>query len=206
MYRILKHALLDCDMTILRNRESGAEEFRAALERVAHHLCIALCENLPLQTNAIQTPLQETTGYTIAHDVVLVPILRSGLTLLHSFTQLIPQAKIGYVGLKRDEETLEAKEYYCNIPTLYPGTVVIVLDPMLATGGSMCAALADLKARGAQDLRAACVLAAPAGIERVMLEHPDVQLCCAAQDAGLNSSGFIIPGLGDAGDRAHGTL
>lgn len=206
MHSILRHALLDCDLSILRNRDTQSDAFRAALDRIAFHLCVAVSSDLPLRGHEINTPLQATTGYTLAEDVILVPILRSGLTLLHSFTQLLPQAKIGYVGLKRDEETLIPKEYYCNIPTLQEASIVIVLDPMLATGGSMCATLDDLKQRGARHLRAVCVLAAPEGIARVSTEHPDVQLVCAAEDPGLNNIGYIVPGLGDAGDRAHGTL
>ncbi len=204
--RILSHSLLECELSILRNRDSSADEFRRSLNRIAYHLCLAVTESLPLSHPPIETPIERTLGAELSVDLVLVPILRSGLTLLHAFSELVPQAKIGYVGLKRDEQSLEAKEYYCNIPALSPSTIVVVLDPMLATGGSMCATLKDLKSRGAHTIRAACVLAAPEGIARVQQEHPDVELVCAAEDKGLNAHGYIVPGLGDAGDRAHGTL
>ena len=206
MHTILSHPLLHVAMTILRDKGSSSASFREALDRVAYHLCLACTRSLPLSVHDISTPLETTTGYALGGGVVVVPVLRSGLTLLHAFTHCIPEATIGYVGLKRDEETLVPKEYYCNVPPLDDRTTVIVLDPMLATGGSMCAAIDDLKRRGARSIIAAVVLAAPEGIAEVEQMHPDVHVVCAAVDRGLNQHGYIVPGLGDAGDRAHGTV
>ena len=205
MHKILSHPLLYVELTILRDKGTNHEDFRRALDKIAIHLCLASTSALPLQDKAIETPIQATIGSTLADDVILVPILRAGLTLLHSFTQLIPNARIGYLGLKRDEQSLEPHQYYCNIPPINDQTTVIVLDPMLATGGSMCAALKILKERGAQRLHAACVIAAPEGIKAVESQYADVSLVCAGLDDKLNDIGYIVPGLGDAGDRAHGT-
>ncbi|MFM8568164.1 MAG: uracil phosphoribosyltransferase [Candidatus Kapaibacterium sp.] len=206
MHTVLSHPLLHVAMSVLRDKESPAAAFREALDRVAYHVCLACTTNLPLATRELSTPLDTTTGYALDGGIVVVPVLRSGLTLLHAFTHCIPEATIGYVGLKRDEETLVPKEYYCNLPTLDDRTTFIVLDPMLATGGSMCAAIDDLKRRGARSIIAAVVLAAPEGIAEVEQAHPDVHVVCAAVDRGLNQHGYIVPGLGDAGDRAHGTV
>lgn len=206
MHTILSHPLLDIAMSTLRDKETTSGSFRDALDRVAYHLCIECTRSLPLASHEISTPLETTSGYALRGGVVVVPVLRSGLTLLHAFTACIPEATIGYVGLKRDEQTLVPKEYYCNVPPIDAETTVIVLDPMLATGGSMCAAIEDLKRRGAKRVIAAVVLAAPEGIAEVEHYHDDVHIVCAAVDRGLNSHGYIVPGLGDAGDRAHGTV
>lgn len=206
MHTILSHPLVSTAMSVLRDKHTTAAAFREALERLAYHLCLACTNELPLRSYELSTPLEQTTGYALQGGVVVVPVLRSGLTLLHAFTQCIPEATIGYVGLKRDETTLVPKEYYCNVPPLDENTTVVILDPMLATGGSMCAAIDDLKKRGATHIIAAAVLAAPEGIAEVEREHPDVRIVCAAMDRALNSHGYIVPGLGDAGDRAHGTV
>ena len=206
MHTVLSHPLLQVALSTLRDKSSSASSFRDALERIAFHLCIASTAGLPLESYNLQTPLETTTGFQLGTPVVLVPILRSGLTLLHAFTSCIPQATIGYVGLKRDEHTLVPKEYYYNVPVLDSSTTVIILDPMLATGGSMSAAIEDLKKRGAGKIVAAVVLAAPEGLAEIEQAHPDVHVFCAAVDRALNDQGFIVPGLGDAGDRAHGTL
>ena len=176
------------------------------MERIAYHLCIAATRALQLSSREVVTPLQITEGFSLAGDVVVVPVLRAGLSLLHAFTHLIPGSKIGYIGLKRNEETLEPFEYYCNIPELSSSSSVIILDPMLATGGSICASVQELKSQGAKHIVVASVIAAPEGIARVESEHPDVAIICATLDESLNDDGYIVPGLGDAGDRAHGTL
>ena len=205
MHTVLDNALVDCDITILRDKNSSISEFRSSLDRIALHLCSHVASSLPLVTYTVSTPLQDTTGHKLAGDIILVPILRAGLTLLHSFEVMIPNAKVGYIGLKRNEETLEPDQYYCNIPTLHNSSSVIILDPMLATGGSTCAAISELKKRGATSLSVACVIAAPEGISHVEHSHSDVSITCASLDEKLNDIGYIVPGLGDAGDRAHGT-
>lgn len=206
MHTVLHHALLDCDLSLLRNKETPISVFRGALERIAFHLAVAATQQLATQEGRIETPLEQTQGYTLRSNVILLPILRAGLTLLHPFTHLLPQATVGYLGLKRNEQTLEPHEYYANIPPLDATTTTIILDPMLATGGSICAALHYLQQHNAQEIIIASVIAAPEGIARVEREYPDVRIVTAALDRELNDHGYIMPGLGDAGDRAHGTL
>jgi uracil phosphoribosyltransferase len=150
--------------------------------------------------------LEKTQGAKLTHDIILVPVLRAGLGMVNGFLQIIPEAKVGHIGLQRDEETLKPIEYYYKVPKHLETAEVVMLDPMLATGGSASEALKYLKKRGASKLVFACLVAAPEGIDRIKSEHPDVKIYAAALDRELNSKGYILPGLGDAGDRTFGTL
>jgi len=154
----------------------------------------------------LETPLTKMTGKKIERQVALVPILRAGLGMVDAMQDLIPAAKVGHIGLYRNEETLQPVEYYCKLPTDISERQVLVLDPMLATGGSASAAISFIKQRGAKKIKLVCIIAAPQGVEAVREAHPDVDIFCGAVDEGLNERGYIVPGLGDAGDRLFGTL
>ncbi|MDZ7680740.1 MAG: uracil phosphoribosyltransferase [Fodinibius sp.] len=180
-------------------------QFRAALKRIAIILAYHALKELPLCTFEIETPIQKTTGYDIDQDVMVVPILRAGLGLSDALLQFIPDAKVGHLGMERDETTHQPVDYYSNIPEGVEDAMVLVVDPMLATGGSAHDALTFLKKEGAQHLRFVSLICAPEGLRRIEDKHPDVHITTAAIDKKLNDDGFIIPGLGDAGDRYFGT-
>jgi len=198
--------LVKRDITILRDKQTREEQFRSALNRIAFVLVNEISKQFTLSQFPVETPLMMTNGFTLAAPVVLVPVLRAGLSLVQPFLQMIPDAKVGHIGLRRDEETLEPIDYYYKVPKDLDISTVILLDPMLATGGSAAASFDYLKRHGAKQLFFASLIAAPEGIERINHEHPDVRIYTAAIDKGLNENGFIIPGLGDAGDRTFGTL
>ncbi len=206
MAYILTGTALSTDLATIRAKDAPIDVFRTAVHRIGLHLASATLNALPSRSVNVATPLETTTCSVIDGHVVLVPILRAGMGILDPFIALCPQASVGFIGLKRNEETLEPHEYYRNLPPSDPATTFIVLDPMLATGGSMSATLSMLRPLPHQRLMAACLIAAPEGIEIIEREHPDVALFCAAQDRELNSLGYIVPGLGDAGDRLFGTL
>jgi uracil phosphoribosyltransferase len=153
----------------------------------------------------VETPLETTQGHTLKDEIVIVPILRAGLGMVDAFLELFPEARVGHIGLYRDEETLKPVDYYFKFPKNLDKSIVIILDPMLATGGSICAAVSYLKERGANKIKVVSLIAAPEGINKLTNEHPDVQIYIAVLDRQLNSKGFILPGLGDAGDRIFGT-
>lgn len=203
---VLKHPLVQCDVSILRNKTTAPPQFRSALERIGLFLAEAATRSLALQRRDVETPLEFTTGFALQNDVVLLPILRAGMSLLQPFLSVIPQAAIGYIGLKRNENTLLPAEYYFNVPPLSPSSVVFILDPMLATGGSICATMERMYLEGAQQCIIASVIAAPEGIENVLAQFPNTTIVTAALDRCLNDKGYILPGLGDAGDRINGTL
>lgn len=161
--------------------------------------------NVPIKEKPIETPICDTIGYEIAQPVVLVPILRAGIGLVDGFRDIIPIAKIGHIGMYRDEETLEPIEYYARFPKCMSESLVIVTDPMLATGGSASAAITNIKKRGAKKILLVCLVGVPEGVARIQREHPDVDITLAAMDDHLNERGYIVPGLGDAGDRLFGT-
>jgi uracil phosphoribosyltransferase len=193
------------ELAILRSAATGRADFRAAAERLGYYLAMAATASLRTEPLEVETPLCRTVAYRRVEPLVFVPILRAGMLLLPAFLRLFPEARIGYLGLRRHEETLQPELYYANIPPLQPGAQVFVLDPMLATGGSMEAAVGYLQQQGAHGLCAVCIIAAPEGIQRLRRRFPEVPIVTAAIDHGLNEQGFILPGLGDAGDRAHGT-
>lgn len=205
-YTLIENPLILRDMTYLRDKETKEYQFRLALRRVAYSLAIAISSEFEIEEREVITPLEITLGFKLKQQIVLVPVLRAGLSLVNSFIEMIPDAKVGHIGLQRDEETLEPIDYYYKTPKNLEISKVIVLDPMLATGGSASAAFTFLKDRGANDLILASLIAAPEGVKKLNLDHPDVKIYTAALDRELNEHGFILPGLGDAGDRTFGTL
>ena len=203
---LIQHPVIKRDVTILRDKNTDSETFRAALQRVSNILAVELSREFRLTETEVETPLEKTQGAKLTHDIILVPVLRAGLGMVNGFLQIIPEAKVGHIGLQRDEETLKPIEYYYKVPKHLETAEVVMLDPMLATGGSASEALKYLKKRGASKLVFACLVAAPEGIDKIKSEHPDVKIYAAALDRQLNSKGYILPGLGDAGDRTFGTL
>lgn len=203
---IVQNPLINRDMTILRDKRTEEYEFRLALRRVAYILVGEISKDFDLESFTVETPLEATEGFKLKQQIVLVPVLRAGLSMVSSFIEMIPNAKVGHIGLQRDETTLQPVDYYYKTPKNLDSSKVIILDPMLATGGSASAAVAFLKERGANDCSLACLIAAPEGIKKVNDDHPDVKIYTAALDRQLNEVGYILPGLGDAGDRTFGTL
>lgn len=201
---VIDHPLTRHYLTMLRDRRTPSEEFRAAARRLTYTLIHEATARAPLHQIEITTPLEPTVGYQMP-GVVAIAVLRAGLGMLDAVIDLIPDVKVGFAGLQRDEETAEPMEYYFRLPDL-SGTVVLILEPMLATGGSLSWAVAKAKSSGARDITALCVVAAPEGVRRMYEDHPDVRIVAAALDRELNSHFYIQPGLGDMGDRLFGTL
>jgi len=201
---VIDHPLTRHYLTLLRDRRTSSEEFRAAARRLTYTLIHEATARAPLTQIEIETPLEPTTGYQMP-GVVAIAVLRSGLGMLDAVIDLIPGVKVGFAGLQRDEETALPMEYYFKLPNL-SGSVVLILEPMLATGGSLSWAVAKAKSSGARDITALCVVAAPEGVRRMYQDHPDVRIVAAALDRELNSHYYIQPGLGDMGDRLFGTL
>ncbi len=200
------HPLIKKDITILRNKNTIPAHFREAVKRISNILAVELSKNFLLNEFEVETPLEVTKGYELKQEVVLVPVLRAGLGMVAPFIEIIPDAKVGHIGLQRDENTLKPVEYYFKTPQDLENSIVVLVDPMLATGGSASAALKYLKNRGAKNCIFACLIAAPEGIKKIVEDHPDVKIFCASLDRQLNDKGYILPGLGDAGDRTFGTL
>jgi len=203
---VVDNSLIRRDMTILRDENTEAYQFRLALRRIAYSLAIRISDSFELDETEVKTPLEITRGFKIKKQIVLVPVLRAGLSLVYSFIEMIPDAKVGHIGLQRDEKTLMPVDYYYKTPKNLDKSKTILLDPMLATGGSASAAIQFLKDRGAADCIMVCLIASPEGVKKMSTDHPDVPIFTSALDRELNSSGFILPGLGDAGDRTFGTL
>ena len=203
---LIKHPVVSRDLTYLRNKDTSIAHFRRTMRRLATVLAYHALEKLPLKTESIETPLQSTEGYHLDCEVVVVPILRAGLTLVDAILQFIPDAKVGHLGMYRDEETFEPIDYYSNIPDGIEDAITLVVDPMLATGGSADDAISFLKKEGAKNIQFICLIAAPEGLEHITEKHPDVPIVTTAIDEKLNDRAFIVPGLGDAGDRYFGTL
>lgn len=203
---IVEHPVIKRDVTILRDKNTESETFRAVLQRVSNLLAAEVSKKFSLTSIMIETPLEKTEGSKLTNEVILVPVLRAGLGMVNGFLQIIPEAKVGHIGLQRDEETLQPIEYYYKIPKNLASAEVIMLDPMLATGGSASEAISYLKKHGAKNPVFVCIVAAPEGVKKLLLKHPDIKIYAAALDRELNSKGYILPGLGDAGDRTFGTL
>jgi len=203
---LLGHPLVKKDITVLRDINTQSETFRSAVKRISSHLAVEISKSLKVKKLKVRSPLELTTGYELAQQVVLVPVLRAGLGMVGGFIDIIPEAKVGHIGLQRDEETLKPKQYYYKTPKNLKSSIVILLDPMLATGGSSSQAITNLKKRGSKECMFACIVASPEGLYRMKKDHPDVKIFGAALDRGLNERGYILPGLGDAGDRTFGTL
>lgn len=203
---VVNHPLIKEKMTHLRDKKTAPRNFRRLLDEIAQLLLFEVTRDLPIREVPVTTPIAETTGYTLdISGITVVPILRAGLGFLDAVLDLIPEARVGHIGLTRDEETLEPIKYYCKIPKDKDAEIILI-DPMLATGGSAAAALTMLKEEGYKHFRFMCLVAAPEGVELVNREHPDVPIYTAALDDHLNEHGYIVPGLGDAGDRVFGTV
>ncbi|TXL66628.1 uracil phosphoribosyltransferase [Cerasibacillus terrae] len=203
---VLDHPLIQHKLTHIRDKNTGTKDFRELVNEIAMLMAFEITRNLPLQETTIETPVQEAKANVLAGKKIgLIPILRAGLGMVDGMVRLIPAAKVGHVGLYRDPETLEPVEYYIKLPSDISERELIVLDPMLATGGSAADAIHSLKKRGAKQIRLVCIVAAPEGVERIKKEHPDVDIYLAALDEGLDDKAYIVPGLGDAGDRLFGT-
>lgn len=204
--KVVSNPLILRDITYLRNKETKEYQFRSALRRIAYALAIEISNEFELKEFDVETPLEVTRGYNLSKQIVLVPVLRAGLSLVNSFIEMIPNAKVGHIGLQRDEETLKPVDYYYKAPKNLEISKIIVLDPMLATGGSSSAAFSFLKNKGAVDCVMASIIASPEGVEKLSSDHPDVPIYTSMLDRELNKNGYILPGLGDAGDRTFGTL
>jgi uracil phosphoribosyltransferase len=201
---VLEHPLAEDIVTRLRDRRTGPAEFRTLARRLGTLLVAEATRGLPTEPVVVDTPLEEAKGRALVGCLVAIPVLRAGLGLLDSVTDLYPWAVVGYLGMERDEVTLEPRDYYAKLPPM-SGCTAVVLDPMLATGGSGSAACRYVKAAGPDGVVFVCVVAAPEGVAKMEADHPDVPIVAAALDRGLNDQGFIMPGLGDFGDRLHGT-
>ena len=199
------HSLVQHKLTLMRDVGTSAPLFRQLLRETATLLAYEALNNLPTTTVTVETPLGPAEGQQLETDPALISILRAGNGLLDGFLDIVPSASVGFIGMYRDHETLEAIEYYTNIPEALADRVTIAVDPMLATAGTAIAAIKKLRDAGAGDLRLVCLVAAPEGIARVHAADPDVMIITAAVDQGLNDVGYIVPGLGDAGDRIYGT-
>jgi uracil phosphoribosyltransferase len=202
---LLDHPLAEDILSRLRDRRTGPAEFRILTRRLGRLLIAEATRALPSEPVSVETPLEETRGRRVVGGLVAIPVLRAGLGLLDAVTDLCPWAVVGYLGMERDEVTLEPRDYYAKLPPM-AGCTALVLDPMLATGGSGSAACSYVKAAGPDTVLFVCVVAAPEGVQRMRKDHPDVPIFAAAVDRKLNDEGFILPGLGDFGDRLHGTL
>ncbi|MDA1476688.1 uracil phosphoribosyltransferase [Bacillus sp. CLL-7-23] len=203
---VFDHPLIQHKLTYIRDVRTGTKEFRELIDEVATLMAFEITRDLPLKEVDVETPVQKAKSSVIAGKKLgVVPILRAGLGMVDGILKLIPAAKVGHVGLYRDPETLKPVEYYVKLPTDVEERDFIVVDPMLATGGSAVEALNSLKKRGAKNIRFMCLIAAPEGVEEVKKYHPDVDIYIAALDEKLNEKGYIVPGLGDAGDRMFGT-
>ena len=202
---ILNHSLIKHKLTNIRRTETTTKDFYQNVNEIAGLMAYEITRNFPLKEVKITTPICESVQYELDKEVVIVPILRAGLGMVDGIRDMIPTAKVGFIGLYRDEETLEPHEYYAKFPNNINDAIVLVVDPMLATGGSASAAITMLKKRGATDIRYVGLVAAPEGIERLSTDHPDIDIYIAAKDEKLNENGYIVPGLGDCGDRLFGT-
>ena len=203
---VVDHPLVQHKLTLMRRKETSTAEFRRLLREISQLLAYEVTRELPMTTKRIETPMQEMDAPVLdGRKLALVSILRAGNGLLDGMLELVPSARVGFVGLYRDEETLKPVQYYFKAPSELGERLVIAVDPMLATGNSSAAAIDLLKEQGAKDIRFLCLLAAPEGVQRMSEAHPDVPIVTAALDEKLNEKGYIVPGLGDAGDRMFGT-
>ncbi|WP_461810751.1 uracil phosphoribosyltransferase [Faecalimonas sp.] len=203
---VMEHPLIRHKISYIRREDLGSKDFREMISEIAMLICYEATRDLKLQDVTIQTPICETVEKELAgKKLAVVPILRAGLGMVEGMLAMIPAAKVGHIGLYRDPDTLEPVEYYCKLPADCEERDVFVVDPMLATGGSSVAAIQMLKDKGVKNIRFLCIIAAPEGVERMKKAHPDVDIYIGALDKKLNEHGYIVPGLGDAGDRIFGT-
>lgn len=202
---IVNHPLIQRDLSILRDRRTDTSRFRTTLRRVSSLIAFEVTRDFSLTTRLLRTPLEKAKGQALFEDVVLVPVLRAGLGMAEGFLDFLPEAKVGHIGIYRDEETLKPVDYYSKFPKRLGRSLIFVLDPMLATGGSATAAISFIKEMGGKRIRLVSLVVAPEGVRRVSSKHRSVAIYAAALDRQLNSKGYILPGLGDAGDRIFGT-
>lgn len=204
---IFDHPLIQHKIGILRSKDTDRKDFRELVDEITMFMCYEALRDLPLKDVEVETPLTKTTCKQLdGEDIAVVPILRAGLGMVSGILNMVPNAAVGHIGLYRDEETLEPHEYYCKLPKKIDERQIILLDPMLATGGSAVSAIDFIKQHGGKKIKFMCMIAAPEGMEAVTKAHPDVDVYCAQMDEKLNERGYIMPGLGDAGDRLFGTL
>lgn len=203
---IADHPLIQHKVTLLRDKNTGSKEFRELIQEITELLCYEATRDLPLCEIEVETPITVTKSKVIeGRKLAFVPILRAGLGMVDGAIELVPAARVGHIGLYRDPDTLNPVEYYCKLPGDIDDREVIVLDPMLATGGSAVDAISQIKQRNPKNIKFMCIIAAPEGLKALTTAHPDVQVYCASLDERLNDHGYIVPGLGDAGDRIFGT-
>ncbi len=203
---IFDHPLIQHKTTILRQKTTTNKEFRESVEEITMLMCYEALRDLPLEEVEIETPITKTTQKMIkGKKLAVVPILRAGLGMVNGILNLVPTAKVGHIGMYRDEVTMQPHEYYCKLPDDIDDRLIVVVDPMLATGGSAIDAITQIKSYGGKNIKFLCLIAAPEGVEALTKAHPDVQLYCANIDECLNENCYIVPGLGDAGDRIFGT-
>lgn len=203
--QVMDHPLIQHKVTLMRKKETGSKDFRNLLEEITMLMGYEITRDLPLEDVEIETPVAKMIGKQISGKKLgIVPVMRAGLGMVQGMLNLIPTAKVGHIGLYRDPQTLEPVEYYCKLPDVEDRDFIIV-DPMLATGGSASAAITLLKEKGIENIKLMCLVAAPQGVQKVNADHPDVRIYVAALDDKLNDQGYIVPGLGDAGDRIFGT-
>lgn len=203
---LIDHPLIQHKLSFIRDKDTGPKEFRELVEEVSLLMAYEVTRQLPLKKVTIETPICSTDTKVLAGKKIgVIPVLRAGLGMVDGIIKLIPAARVGHIGVYRDPDTLEPVEYYCKLPPDIPERELIVVDPMLATGGSLCASVSFLKERGATNVKLMCLIAAPEGLKRVQEQHPDVDIYVAAIDQKLNDHAYIVPGLGDAGDRLFGT-
>ena len=204
--KIMDHPLIQHKIGLIRKKETGSKDFRDLISEIAMLMCYEATRNLKLEDIEIETPICKTVVKELkGKKLAIIPVLRAGLGMVDGMLNMIPAAKVGHIGLYRDPETLNPVEYYCKIPADCAEREVFVVDPMLATGGSSAAAITMLKNRGVKNIHFMCIIAAPEGVKRMKEEHPDVDIFVGALDEKLNEHGYIVPGLGDAGDRIFGT-
>ena len=205
-FHVVDHPLIKHKLSIMRMKETGSKDFRQMLSEIAMLMCYELTRDLPVEDVEIETPMAKMTAQRVGgKKLAIIPILRAGLGMVEGILTLVPVAKVGHIGLYRDPETHNPVEYYCKLPADIEERYVIVCDPMLATGGSASGAIDMLKKRGVKQIKLLCLVAAPEGVERLQADHPDVEIFASALDDCLNENAYIVPGLGDAGDRLFGT-
>jgi uracil phosphoribosyltransferase len=202
---VYKHPLIDHKLSIIRDKNTGMKDFKAVLNEIGGLMAYEMTRDLPQKDATIETPICETNVKVLAKEIVIVPILRAGIGMVDGIQSLIPTAKVGHIGMYRDEKTLQAHEYYAKFPKGIEDSIVLLVDPMIATGGSVMMAIEALKKRNVKDIRLVGLVAAPEGIKAIQEAHPEVDIYLAALDEKLNEVGYIVPGLGDCGDRLFGT-
>ncbi len=206
MVKILNHPLIEHKLTRLRDKDTNTRNFRLYLNEIAGLMAYEISRDLPLEDIKVQTPIAETIARQLQKEIIIIPILRAGLGMVDGILNLIPDARVGHIGIARNEGTLKPEPYYEKLPVGFENGTIMVVDPMLATGGSASAAITSLKDQGALSIKLVCIVGAPEGIRKIEKDHPDVDIFLAARDEKLNHKGYIVPGLGDAGDRLFGTI